>query len=683
VPGLVIDQAGLFLPWEGFMIRRWWSKGIRAVLLLVVGLMATDAVLLGLQYPFIGCFALAAAGWKKTRRVWKPSDAYGSARFAGLGDLVYGKLLEHRGLILGKVGFLERPSPGQAVRMLLSPFVTSEWACRQFFVAFLGSRWIGDVFIRVQNFTHLLTVAPSGGGKSVNTLVPNLLSYPGNCVVVDPKGELFSLTSEHRRKAFGHKVIRLDPAGLCGPGGKHFNPFDFIDAESKAFLGQCRDMANMLVTRTGREDDPHWNQSAENVIAALIAYVCACEGDRDCRNLQGMRVFLASPENFEAAQRMMCAIDGFDGVLHQLGESLSWHQEREGASVMSNVQRHTNIFDDPMIAESTALTDWNPKELRDGRMTVYLIVPPDRLVVWAAWQRMVLGHLIRIITRGVPNEKNPVLFLIDECGHIGKMEALENAITLLRGAGIRVWLFFQSLDQLNRCFGDNAPTVLDNLKTQQYFAINSYSTADELSKRIGDTTVAVQSGGDNSGSSRPVGGSHNNPPTRNSGTSFNTSEAARRLLKPEEILGLSDDAALVFHNNLPVIPAKRIRYYEDKAFRRGGVGTSRGLGLGGAVAASAALCVTCICSLPLLSPAPVPDAAPMPQIPVEPAYVDTRPLRPRTVVASEPPPLPSPRHPLLTPPSITPTRPFPQPFTPLGRRQRPSPYGGLNHGEEN
>ena len=666
------------------MIRRWWSKGIRAILLLCVGLVAIDAVLLGLHYPFLGCLALAAAGWKKTRRVWGTSDAYGSARFAGLPDLIRGRLLADRGLILGKLGFLERPSRGRAIRMLLSPFVTSEWACRQFFIAFLGSRWVGDVFIRVPNFTHLLTVAPAGGGKSIHSLVPNLLSYPGNCVVVDPKGELFTLTAEHRRKSFGHKVIRLDPAALCGPGAKRFNPFDFIDAESKEFLGRCRDMANMLVTRTGREDDPHWNQSAENVIAALIAYICACEGDRDCRNLQGMRVFLASRENFEAAQRMMRDTDGYGGVLHQLGESLSWHEEREGSSVMSNVQRHTNIFDDPLIAEATALTDWNPKELRDGRMTVYLVCPADRLVVWAAWQRMVLGNLIRIITRGVPNEKNPVLFLIDECAHIGKMDALENAVTLLRGAGIRVWLFFQSLDQLNKCFGESAPTVADNLKTQVYFSINSYSTADELSKRIGDTTVAVQSGGGNTGSSWPVGSSLNNQRSRNSGTSFNTSEAARRLLKPEEVLGLSDDVALVFHNNLPVIAAKRIRYYEDKAFRRGGVGKSRGLGLGGAVAASAALCVTCMCSLPLLSLGTVPDAAPMPHTPVAPAYVDARPRRPRTVVASEPPPLASPPlHPLLVPPSITPTRPFPQPFTPLGRRQRPSPYGGLNHGQEN
>jgi type IV secretion system protein VirD4 len=43
------------------------------------------------------------------------------------------------------------------------------------------------------------------------------------------------------------------------------------------------------------------------------------------------------------------------------------------------------------------------------------------------------------------------------------MQALEDAVTLMRGMGIRLWLFFQSREQLKKCFGDNAGTVLDNL----------------------------------------------------------------------------------------------------------------------------------------------------------------------------------------------------------------------------
>ena len=41
---------------------------------------------------------------------------------------------------------------------------------------------------------------PAGAGKGIAVLIPNLLSYRGNCVVTDPKGELFNLTARHRQK---------------------------------------------------------------------------------------------------------------------------------------------------------------------------------------------------------------------------------------------------------------------------------------------------------------------------------------------------------------------------------------------------------------------------------------------------------------------------------------------------
>ena len=88
---------------------------------------------------------------------------------------------------------------------------------------------------------HLATFAPTGRGKGVSVLIPNLLSYRHSCVVTDPKGELFQLTSEHRRQKFGHRIIRLDPSELCGPGSDTFNPLDFIDDKADDFLDQCRD----------------------------------------------------------------------------------------------------------------------------------------------------------------------------------------------------------------------------------------------------------------------------------------------------------------------------------------------------------------------------------------------------------------------------------------------------------
>ena len=567
-------------------MRKLWALAIRLLLALAVAILLLNALVLGLTYQSFGILAFFGITYRMTRRRGRASGSYGTARLSGLHDLLAGRLLCRRGLTLGRTGRTARPSRGRALRALLWPGVPSEWAVRQFCSAFFRSRREGD-FIRINDFVHLATFAPAGGGKSVSTLVPNLLSYEGNCVVIDPKGELYKLTAKHRRERFGHRVVRLDPAALMGPGADKFNPFYWIDPRSKDFIGQCRDIANMMVVRTGQEHDQHFNDASENAIAAFIAYICALEGNPAARNLRGMRTQLAARANYEAALEVMRQHPGFHGVLEQLSQSMSWHVDRELGSVMSTVQRHTKVFDEPLVDDATCGNTFDPRELRTGKMTIYLIVPGERLVVWAALLRVWLGCLLRIITRGQPTERNPVLFLVDECAHIGRMQALQDAFTLLRGSGIRMWVFFQSLEQLKQCFGDHAGTVLDNIATQQYYSINSYTTCEELSKRMGDETVMIRTDSGNRSVSTPYGGEGKSPVNRTSGTSYSTSEIARRLLKPEEILTLPEQTAIVFHKNHYVILCNKIKYYADRSFRRRGIlfrrwgtGRARGLGLG-------------------------------------------------------------------------------------------------------
>jgi type IV secretion system protein VirD4 len=519
---------------------------------------------------------------------------------------------EGNGWFMGRTGYLEKPTPGQAIRSLLSPFVPSELAARQFFVAVGGSRFGGNSFIRINDGVHGAVFAPAGAGKTTRVLAPNLLSYAGNCVVVDPKGDLFELTAGHRRRQFGHTIVRLDPARRSGPKANCFNPLDFIDPRADDFIDLCRDLANMLVVRTGKEPEAFWADAAETLIAAFSAHVCAGEPKKELRNLRAMRTLIASRQNYAFALEAMQNNEDFHGVLQQLGLQLGWHVDRQLAGVAANAQRHSDIFDSPLIVDATCGTDWNPAELRTGRMTVYLIVPGDKLVVWVGWTRMVLGSILRIITRGRPTEKNPVLFLVDEAAHIGRMQALEDGITLMRGMGIRMWLFFQSIDQLNRCFGDHAPTVLDNLGTQLSFGINSYSHAEAISKRIGDVTLGNVTEGSNSGSSWSTGVKSDGR-SRNTGSSYSTTEIGRRLLFESEILRLDASVGMLFHKSNPIILVQMIEYFSDPAFRwrwwRRGYGTGRspGLGLGGMAFALVALALSGLVTL-IAARLPVPEA---------------------------------------------------------------------------
>jgi len=57
----------------------------------------------------------------------------------------------------------------------------------------------GRHLLRCEGEGHVLTVAPTGSGKGVSAVIPNLLAYPGSVVVVDLKGAPTSSSSRAPR----------------------------------------------------------------------------------------------------------------------------------------------------------------------------------------------------------------------------------------------------------------------------------------------------------------------------------------------------------------------------------------------------------------------------------------------------------------------------------------------------
>jgi type IV secretion system protein VirD4 len=76
---------------------------------------------------------------------------------------------------------------------------------------FLGE--VNGQLVGIDDDRHMITVAGSRAGKGVSALVPNLLTYRGSVLAIDPKGELACITAEHRAKGLGQKVHVLDPFG--------------------------------------------------------------------------------------------------------------------------------------------------------------------------------------------------------------------------------------------------------------------------------------------------------------------------------------------------------------------------------------------------------------------------------------------------------------------------------------
>ena len=112
----------------------------------------------------------------------------------------------------------------------------------------------GNLHIRPP-LQHLISIAPTRSGKGVSLIIPNLLTYRGSVLVVDPKGENAWVTAAFRRQAFGQKTVIVDPwgevnrrygamVGAAEPIAR-FNPLSILDpgsdeyVDNLAYLADC------------------------------------------------------------------------------------------------------------------------------------------------------------------------------------------------------------------------------------------------------------------------------------------------------------------------------------------------------------------------------------------------------------------------------------------------------------
>jgi type IV secretion system protein VirD4 len=221
------------------------------------------------------------------------------------------------------------------------------------------------------------------------------------------------------------------------------------------------------------------------------------------------------------------------------------------------------------VSDSTKTSSFNSDDLRRGKMTVYLILPPEHQRAQSPLLRMWIGSLLRAVVRGGLQEWNKVHFVLDEAASLGRMDALDDAIDKYRGYGVRLQFYFQSVSQLRKSFPDGQDQTLLSNVSQVFFGINDLPTAEYVSNRLGEQTIVVRSGGTSTGtstqySSKGDGGSSG----KSSNENDNWAQQGRKLLKPEEVLALSDWTVITFTPGVPPIWTNRIRYFEERNLGR-------------------------------------------------------------------------------------------------------------------
>lgn len=327
---------------------------------------------------------------------------------------------------------------------------------------------------------HFMTFAPTGSGKGVSAVIPNLLHYDGPVIVIDPKGENYAVT-HRRREEMGHKIVCLDPFDVIADDrpSARLNPLDLIERNSPNAAEDARMLAEALSYQTYGNRDPFWHVRGKQLLAGLILHVATARPPV-LRNLGEVHYLLnQSDEDFQFTLKEM-AKSRVEAVRQTVG-IVSNSAEKMSASIQAMSQANLGFLNGVQVKDATSGTGFNLDAVTRGDpVSIYLLIPPEKLESHGALLRIWISCLIKLILRRREKVEKNTLFILDEAAQLGHFPPLRQAITLLRGYGLQTWSFWQDLSQLKRLYPNDWETMYNNCRAHQYFGITTPLLADQI-----------------------------------------------------------------------------------------------------------------------------------------------------------------------------------------------------------
>ena len=199
-----------------------------------------------------------------------------------------------------------------------------------------------------------------------------------------------------------------------------------------------------------------------------------------------------TPGDMELIAKQVLETPPHEAIRNKLRKfSTNAGDNREIASIMSNAQTQLRFLDSPGVARNLASDGIDLGILKTQNVTIYLVLPPERLVTHAKWLRLIIGSAMTAMQR---KPRHPdVLFMLDEFPQLGRLEAIETVVSLNAGYGVKVWAAVQHLGQLKEHYGHNWETFLISRMRHYTFAPRDVFTREHLTNLVGTGTRIVRS----------------------------------------------------------------------------------------------------------------------------------------------------------------------------------------------
>jgi type IV secretion system protein VirD4 len=405
----------------------------------------------------------------------------------------------------------------------------------------------GDESLSVEDsFTHSMTIAATGSGKTQTCVLPSLLLNPdASFVVTDPSGELLEKTSGYLEQQ-NYKILTLD----FRPGATNSHSHNILAGELT--LSRLKEIAELLyeVSQSGAngrsENGQFWRVQCISILFVLL-WLLSLQ-PKKYRNLSNLRSLLQRfAQNPRDIQLMILKTQN-----KELFDEFKAILSGEKKVIMNAISTAMTVLDkwsDPIIAALTTKSNLDLNLLRECKTALFIIVPEEQVRYYKPVIALLFQDIFRMAMKPKVEGKpyRSILMLIEEAANVGILSGnFPEIIATIRKRNVGISLIFQSVSQIINAVGrENAETIIANCLTKCYLSGMDYSTAETLVRQLGKTVVQYTDLKDQ------------------------IREGVREMMTIDEVLTLPKNMAIFYHkNNRPAILKLKPAYRHNKMRKR-------------------------------------------------------------------------------------------------------------------
>ncbi|EEU5190625.1 type IV secretory system conjugative DNA transfer family protein [Escherichia coli] len=344
-------------------------------------------------------------------------------------------------------------------------------------------------YLQYSGQQFLMLYAPTRSGKGVSIVMPNGIWYTESMVFLDIKLENFLETAGYRKNVLKQEVYLFSPDGYAREiGGEtvltthRYNPLYYIRRDPVYRFGDLEKIAVILFPMTGGENDT-WVESSKNVFISLVLWLLDTELEGKFKvNMNSVMKLSIPTDGSSLAKWMLNEIRSRGNEVlterwkayHALPE-----EEKQGKapstyplsddtirlfrqfaakdpeqqeSIMLDFNRTMSMFANPVVAAATEDNDFDMRDVRRKKMTIYYGISPGALKQYQRLTNLFFSQLLNENVRTLPEHdatlKYQCTLMLDEFTSIGRLDVVQVSLAFTAGYNLRFVFILQNREQL-------------------------------------------------------------------------------------------------------------------------------------------------------------------------------------------------------------------------------------------